>query len=69
MMNGYARLNDPFTNKGTAFTATERAEWGLDGLIPATIETLEQQAARVYTALHKKTNTHRETSVFDDALQ
>ncbi|MBC6308323.1 NAD-dependent malic enzyme [Listeria sp. FSL L7-1582] len=55
MMNGYARLNDPFQNKGTAFTAEERAEWGLDGLIPATLETLEQQATRVYAALHKKT--------------
>lgn len=67
-MNGYARLNDPFQNKGTAFTARERAEWGLDGLIPATIETLEQQVARVYTALHKKNDTHGETFVFDDAL-
>ncbi|MBC2194563.1 NAD-dependent malic enzyme [Listeria booriae] len=54
MMNGYARLNDPIQNKGTAFTKEEREKWGLHGLIPAQIETLEQQASRAYEALHTK---------------
>ncbi|MBC2325667.1 NAD-dependent malic enzyme [Listeria booriae] len=54
MMNGYARLNDPIQNKGTAFTKEEREKWGLDGLIPAQIETLEEQASRAYEALHTK---------------
>ncbi|EUJ52385.1 NAD-dependent malic enzyme [Paenilisteria rocourtiae] len=55
MMNGYTRLHDPLQNKGTAFTIAERKKWRLDGLIPATIETIDQQAARAYEALHTKT--------------
>lgn len=41
-------LRDPFTNKGTAFTAREREELGLDGLVPPAINTMDQQLARVY---------------------
>ncbi|AQY50796.1 malate dehydrogenase [Listeria weihenstephanensis] len=55
MKNGYARLQDPFQNKGTAFTKEERDSWGLNGLLPATIETLEEQTERAYIALNKKT--------------
>ncbi|EUJ38399.1 malate dehydrogenase [Listeria weihenstephanensis FSL R9-0317] len=54
MKNGYARLQDPFQNKGTAFTKEERDSWGLNGLLPATIETLEEQTERAYIALNKK---------------
>lgn len=39
------------TNKGTAFSERERAELGLDGLLPPVVETLERQAARAYGAL------------------
>lgn len=28
MKKGYALLNDPFLNKGTAFTETEREQYG-----------------------------------------
>jgi malic enzyme len=41
-------LRDPFTNKSTAFTAAEREELGLDGLVPPAISTMDQQLARVY---------------------
>lgn len=41
-------LRDPFTNKGTAFTAVEREALGLDGLVPPAISTMDQQLARVY---------------------
>jgi len=41
-------LRDPFTNKGTAFTAGEREALGLDGLVPPAISTMAQQLARVY---------------------
>ncbi|MEU9268458.1 NAD-dependent malic enzyme [Streptomyces sp. NPDC048251] len=47
---GTALLSDPLHNKGTAFSATERAEFGLDGLLPAAVETLDDQADRAYAA-------------------
>jgi malic enzyme len=45
---GEALLRDPFTNKSTAFTAAERTELGLGGLVPPAISTLDQQLARAY---------------------
>jgi malic enzyme len=45
---GEALLRNPLTNKGTAFTAAERVELGLDGLVPPAVSTMEQQLARVY---------------------
>jgi malate dehydrogenase (oxaloacetate-decarboxylating) len=47
-LRGSALLNTPLLNKGTAFTHTERAAFGLDGLLPASVETLEQQVNRAY---------------------
>ncbi|MFF1446377.1 NAD-dependent malic enzyme [Streptomyces sp. NPDC058295] len=47
---GTALLSDPLRNKGTAFSATERAEFGLDGLLPSAVETLDDQADRAYAA-------------------
>ncbi|KOE67610.1 NAD-dependent malic enzyme [Aggregatibacter actinomycetemcomitans] len=41
-------LQNPLTNKGTAFTAEERKKYGLTGRLPAAVETLDQQAARAY---------------------
>ena len=41
-------LEDPLTNKGTAFSEKERTELGLRGLLPAVVETLEQQVYRRY---------------------
>src|SRR6478672_7428456 len=46
--SGEPLLRDPFTNKSTAFTAREREELGLDGLVPPAISTIDQQLARVY---------------------
>ena len=45
---GLAVLNSPPLNKGTAFTAEERNDLGLAGLLPPDISTLETQAARAY---------------------
>src|SRR4029453_4635196 len=45
---GEALLRDPLTNKGTAFTEAERADLGLDGLVPPAVSTMDQQLARVY---------------------
>ncbi|MGW6926958.1 NAD-dependent malic enzyme [Streptomyces sp. NPDC054950] len=47
---GTALLSDPLRNKGTAFSVTERAEFGLDGLLPSAVETLDDQADRAYAA-------------------
>ena len=41
-----ALLNDPLTNKGTAFTDAERDHFGLHGLLPPHILTLEEQISR-----------------------
>ncbi|WP_436762259.1 NAD-dependent malic enzyme [Streptosporangium sp. V21-05] len=45
---GLEVLDNPLLNKGTAFTPAEREELGLDGLLPAAVETLEEQAGRAY---------------------
>ncbi len=45
---GESLLRDPFTNKSTAFTAAERADLGLDGLVPPAVSTMDQQLARAY---------------------
>ena len=41
-------MQNPLTNKGTAFTADERAKYGLTGRLPVAVETLDQQATRAY---------------------
>ncbi|MEU0212995.1 NAD-dependent malic enzyme [Streptomyces canus] len=48
--HGAALLADPLLNKGTAFSSEERAELGLDGLLPPATETLDEQADRAYEA-------------------
>ena len=48
--HGAALLADPLLNKGTAFSPRERAELGLDGLLPPAMETLQEQADRAYEA-------------------
>ncbi len=44
---GRELLHDPILNRGTAFSSEERDEFGLRGLLPAGVETLEQQVDRV----------------------
>ncbi|EEB07095.1 NAD-dependent malic enzyme [Schizosaccharomyces japonicus yFS275] len=45
---GTELLNSPRYNKGTAFTEKEREEYGLEGLLPPVVESLQQQVDRVY---------------------
>src|ERR1700722_1114868 len=45
---GLAVLNAPLLNKGTAFTAEERKDLGLTGLLPPVISTLEAQVKAAY---------------------
>jgi malate dehydrogenase (oxaloacetate-decarboxylating) len=45
---GMAVLTTPLLNKGTAFTAEERIELGLTGMLPPAISTLEAQVKSAY---------------------
>ena len=47
-MRAHEILNNPFLNKGTAFTMEERKELGLIGLLPPYVQTLEEQAEQTY---------------------
>lgn len=47
-------LNNPFLNKGTAFTMEERKRLGLIGLLPPYVQTIEEQAAQTYAHMEKK---------------
>ena len=49
---GPAILESPLLNKGTAFSSKERESFNLNGLIPETIETLEEQCARATNQLN-----------------
>src|ERR1700722_10593635 len=51
---GVRVLEDPLTNKGTAFSEEERSGLGLRGLLPAVVETLEQQVHRRYQAYQEQ---------------
>ena len=52
--SGIELLDDPVLNKGTAFTSAERKEHGLEGLLPAAVETIERQLERVMGHLEQK---------------
>ena len=48
---GMALLRDPLLNKGTAFTEAERDAFGLRGLLPAHVLSMDEQVARFMTNL------------------
>ncbi|AET57519.1 malate dehydrogenase [Paenibacillus terrae HPL-003] len=47
-LKGKDVLANPLLNKGVAFTPNERKELGLEGILPPTVLTLEEQAERAY---------------------
>jgi malate dehydrogenase (oxaloacetate-decarboxylating)(NADP+) len=55
-LRGAALLRNPHANKFTAFTAAEREEWGLTGLLPEQVETEDAQIDRVLRQIDLKTS-------------
>jgi len=56
------------TNKGTAFTQDERREFGLEGLLPPHILSIEEQVGRVYGAYCRQ-NTDIDKHIYLRGLQ
>lgn len=55
-MSAHDILNNPFLNKGTAFTMEERSKLGLVGLLPPYVQTIEEQANQTYAQMQTKAN-------------
>src|ERR1700740_1715309 len=68
MPRGADLLDTPTLNKGTAFTEERRTEFGLRGLLPPHVETLDEQAVRAYEAFQKK-DSDLERHIYLRALQ
>jgi malate dehydrogenase (oxaloacetate-decarboxylating)(NADP+) len=51
---GQELLDNPIYNKGTAFTLEERRRYGIEGLLPHSVETLDRQRERVLQHLDAK---------------
>ncbi|GEM44467.1 malate dehydrogenase [Deinococcus cellulosilyticus NBRC 106333 = KACC 11606] len=67
-LQGRALLQDPFLNKGTAFTPEERILFHLEGRLPPRVETLEEQVERMY-AQYRENHTPLEKHLFLRSLQ
>ncbi len=65
---GMDLLNRQGLNKGTAFTEEERIEFGLQGLLPPHVESLEEQVVRAYGA-YKRKDEDLERHIYLRALQ
>jgi malate dehydrogenase (oxaloacetate-decarboxylating) len=55
-LRGADLLNSPALNKGTAFDEAERETFGLHGLLPPIVESLDGQCVRAYEAFVRKPN-------------
>ena len=55
-LRGMDLLDAPLLNKGTAFSEEEREAFGLQGLLPPHVETLDEQVVRAYEAFRRKSD-------------
>ncbi|WP_405774158.1 NAD-dependent malic enzyme [Streptomyces sp. NBC_00859] len=53
-LSGSGLLSDPLRTKGTAFSAAERAQQGLRGLLPYSVTTLDEQVRRSWGEIHRQ---------------
>ena len=67
-LTGHLLLHQPLLNKGNAFTEEEQREFGLVGLLPSHISSLEEQVARSYDSYLRK-DDDLERYIFLAALQ
>jgi malate dehydrogenase (oxaloacetate-decarboxylating) len=67
-LTGQLLLHQPLLNKGNAFTEAERREFGLVGLLPPHISSIEVQVARSYDSYLRK-DDDLERYIFLAALQ
>ena len=67
-ISGVNRLEDPFLNKSTAFSAQERIKYQLTGLLPSKVEALEEQLLRTKLSFNQEASTLRK-HIFLRALQ
>ena len=65
---GKALLENPLTNKGSAFTLRERDELDLHGLIPPAVSTIKRQLDRAYENFNAKVS-NLEKFIYLTALQ
>jgi malate dehydrogenase (oxaloacetate-decarboxylating) len=61
-------LHDPFLNKGTAFTHEERETFGLNGLLPEAVTSLDEQVKRVYKQYQQQPDNQRK-NIYLNMLQ
>ena len=61
-------LNRQGFNKGTTFTENERSKFGLHGLLPPHVESLDEQVVRAYEA-YKRKDDDLERHIYLRALQ
>ena len=65
---GNSLLNNSLFNKGSAFSDEERIAFGLEGLLPPRVSTIEEQLARSYEN-YKTKNTDMERYIYLASLQ
>jgi len=65
-LHGYDLLHNPRLNKGTAFTEAERRAYGLEGLLPPTVTSIDWQIARRHAEIASLENDLQKYLVLSD---